>query len=643
MKEEPFSDFRRDLWHLRKGGISQLREHWRRTTAEGFLTTGGKRGGLTSFVAGRRASRARNAGRTKLDCWPMEYALSRPKRHQMTAGVILDRFSQLAFDFEWNQVLLAPSRWQQQIEDTQIDLLFIESAWHGNNGLWKGHLTGENAPSSALRDLVQECQRRGIPTVFWNKEDPVHFEDFSETARIFDYVYTTDINMVPQYVNFLGPDRVGVLPFAAQPSIHNPVRLPGTSDYELGDVAFAGTYFRHKYPERRRQMEDIIGGAVRAVNKTGGLLSIYSRFIGVNSNYEFPESWQKYIVGELSYDQMLTAYRLYKLFLNVNSVVDSPSMCARRIFEITACGTPVLTAYSPAIEPFFPEGGVFVAADEDSAYEWARSLIRSPELRDHEVKVGQRQIWREHTYAHRANRVLEDTGLGEHIWQLPSVSALISTNRPGQLEHVARQMSRQRGADFEVLLLTHGFVPTDEQRRDVEELLPEVQWLNADSSIQLGGCYNLLAERAEGQVVAKIDDDDLYGSHYLFDQLMAMEYSGADVVGKGAHFLYAAEIDATVLRFPEAEHKYRDFVSGPTIMARRDLVAQFPFENIRRGEDTAFLRGVRDRGAKIYSSDRFGFMQIRSGASHTWDISTAEILATSELKSYGLATKLAML
>ena len=54
---------------------------------------------------------------------------------------------------------------------------------------------------------------------------------------------------------------------------------------------------------------------------------------------------------------MLTAYKGYKVFLNVNSVVDSPSMCARRIFEINAAGTPVVTTPSAAVDGVLRTGG----------------------------------------------------------------------------------------------------------------------------------------------------------------------------------------------------------------------------------------------------------------------------------------------
>lgn len=298
------------------------------------------------------------------------------------------------------------------------------------------------------------------------------------SAALFDWVYTTDVNKVQDYKAKLGHERVGVLAFAAQPSIHNPVRSAGWQEKGLRDVAFAGTYFAHKFPERRQQM--------------------------------------------------LTAYRSYRTFLNVNSVLGSPSMCARRIFEITACGTAVLSAPSDAIAPFFPEGGVFVAEDEEGAYQWVRALSASPELRDHELKIGQRQIWKRNTYCSRVDQVLADVGLSGKRRPQVGVSVLVCTNRPHQLAHVVAQLAAQKGVSFEVLLTTHGFQATPQQRADAADVLPGIQWIHQGADVALGECYNRMVVRAGGDVVAKMDDDDLYGPHYLFDQLAALDYSGAD-------------------------------------------------------------------------------------------------------------------
>ncbi|MGO1258839.1 MAG: glycosyltransferase family protein, partial [Brachybacterium sp.] len=150
-------------------------------------------------------------------------------------------------------------------------------------------------------------------------------------------------------------------------------------------------YFAHKFPERREQMDLLLGGALDASRTMETGLEIFSRFLGDDERYQFPGELGERVVGSLSYERMLTAYQAYKVFLNVNSVNSSPSMCARRIFEITASGTPVVSTPAPAIAEFFAADEVPVATDREDAAHVVRALVRSPELRDRTVHLAQRR------------------------------------------------------------------------------------------------------------------------------------------------------------------------------------------------------------------------------------------------------------
>src|SRR5699024_10860891 len=99
------------------------------------------------------------------------------------AAVILDDFSMLAWSREFETVAVTPQGWREQLAQQSVDLLLVESAWHGNSDAWQYQLTGSAAPTEPLRELVDHCRAFGIPTVFWNKEDPPHFADFLDTAR----------------------------------------------------------------------------------------------------------------------------------------------------------------------------------------------------------------------------------------------------------------------------------------------------------------------------------------------------------------------------------------------------------------------------------------------------------------------------
>jgi spore maturation protein CgeB len=606
---------RKALWHLRRGGLAQLR----------------------TYLARRSISRSQGRGDvadpSAFEPWPTPDRA--PARPGLRVGVILDDFSRSAFAPEWDQVLLRPSTWREQVKG--IDLLFVESAWHGNSDAWQYALTGPSAPRADLVDLVSWCRDAGVPTVFWNKEDPTHYADFLGTARLFEHVWTTDSDRLPEYRRDLGHDRLGVLPFAAQPALHNPVR-PVTG-HQSRDIAFAGMYFAHRHPERREQMDLLLGAAARVSGRMPYGLEIFSRYLGGDARYQFPGELGERVVGSLTYAQMLTAYRAYKVFLNVNSVVGSPSMCARRIFEITACGTPVVSTPSPAIESFFPRDEVPQVGEAQEA-EWTlRALVNSPELRDRMVHSAQRRIWRAHTYGHRVDDVLRSVGLEGHVVPRRSVSALVSSNRPAQLEHVVRTVAAQQDVDVELVLLTHGFEAPPALAGLARDLgLDSFRTLTAPADDSLGACLNRLVTAAEGDVVTKMDDDDLYGTNYLRDQLDALGWSGADVVGKQAHHMYLEAQDVTVVRFPEREHQFTDFVMGPTIMTSREVALAHPFEDLQRGEDTAFLGGVVGAGLSVFSCDRFGFVQTRSATGqHTWEASSAELLANSRVVAYGRA------
>ena len=625
----PLQTLRTGLWHLRTGGLSQLRtwQRRRRTASYGVGDgTGSLDGaGTLSFPPAKLPDRA-------------------PRLAGLRVAVILDDFSMLAWSYEFETVAVTPGSWREQLAEAPVDLLLVESAWHGNKDAWQYQLTGSKAPSEPLRELVAHCREQGVPTVFWNKEDPPHFEDFLDTARLFDQVFTTDVTLLPRYREQLGHDRVAVLPFAAQSAVHNPVR-PQRGHQER-DVAFAGMYFAHKFPERREQMDMLLGGALDVSARMDKGLEIFSRFLGDDERYQFPGALADRVVGSLDYERMLTAYKAYKVFLNVNSVVTSPSMCARRIFEITASGTPVVSAPSPAIEKFFSADEVPQVTSREDAAHVVRALVRSSQLRDRMVHLAQRRIWHEHTYTHRARQVLDAVGLGEKAGNaglvggagLPAVSVLAATNRPEQLDHLVDQVARQAGVERQLLLVTHGFESSTHTAERARELgVENVVVLEAPSSWSLGACLNAAVERADGGVCAKMDDDDLYGEFYLHDLLRAREFAGADVVGKHAHYMYLADTDATLLRFPWMEHRYTDRVMGPTITAGRDVFRAHPFEDRNRGEDTAFLEAVVQADGRIYSADRFNFTQMRRGEDgrHAWSANDRELLATADVAWFG--------
>lgn len=615
---------RRALWHLRHGGVAGLKEYRRRRRASAWARPVRRRRGCRSEVS--------------FPQWPVPEPSSTTPRHDVTVGVIADEFTTLALQYEWRAVPLTPGQWREQVKDTPIDLLFVESAWHGNADAWRYQVIGPRGPSAHLQELVASLRSAGVPTVFWNKEDPAHYDEAIDTARLFNWVFTTDETLLDRYRHDLGHDHVAVLPFAAQPTIHNPVRLLDDDGrpVPLRDIAFAGMYFAHKYPDRRAQMDILLGAAVDAGPRMPTGLDIFSRYLGADLTYQFPAPFDAYVRGSLSYLQMLSAYRGYKTFLNVNSVVSSPSMFARRILEITACGTPVVTTPSAATDAFLPPGTLAVVESRKQAEQAQRALVASPALRDRMTYLSQREIWSHHTYSHRVDAVLTAIGMEQRTRRQLTIATLVSTIRPQRLPHILATLAAQKQVTQQPIVITHGFAPDPALTAHARDLGLSIDWIEAPASTTLGDNYNLMLDHVDADYIAKMDDDDLYSDHYLFEALAAADYAHAEVVGKHAHYMHLAAEDLTVLRFPDWEHRYSAFVSGPTIVARTDLARQVRFPSTTRGEDTGFLRRCTEAGARIYSASRFGFVQQRStDPTHTWDVSSTEILATAAISHWG--------
>lgn len=270
----------------------------------------------------------------------------------MRVGAIVDEFTEATFGPEWSMLNLSRDNWQSEMEAHEPEILFVESAFSGKGATWAGELARFGSSSKHLQELVGWCNNKSIPTVFWNKEDPSNFEIFIETARLFDFIFTVDLDSLERYDRHIPRTPVGLLPFAAQPRLHYP---PASVSERTEGVAFAGGYYAAKLPDRRAQMELIIAPALAFE------LDIFDRFGDTDSRFAWPDKYQPHIRGRLTYLETVEMYRRYKVALNVNSVTASTTMCSRRIFELLACGAYVVSGPSAALGAYVPQGLVHVA------------------------------------------------------------------------------------------------------------------------------------------------------------------------------------------------------------------------------------------------------------------------------------------
>lgn len=199
----------------------------------------------------------------------------------------------------------------------------------------------------------------------------------------------------------------------------------------------------------------------------------------------------------------------------------------------------------------------------------------------------------------------------------PRVATLFSTYRPDRLRPTIDALAAQRGVGLQAIIATHGFTPTDADRNYASALGLDPLWLVFDDALSLGEVYNAILEEADAPYLAKIDDDDWYGPHYLLDSIMQLQCSGAGITGKNSHFVYAQDRDAVYLRLAHKHHRFVYSVAGATIVTYTRIAKELGFVSETVGEDQDFLGRAFDMGIPIYSSSPFGYAVYR-GSNNTW-------------------------
>lgn len=549
----------------------------------------------------------------------------------LKAFSILDSFTQSCLEPDVELIPVSKSRWQQQVDDSDSKLLYVESAWQGNNGEWRYALTEPEKHGQELKDLVAYCSSKGIRTLFWNKEDPANFDTFIGAAAKFEYVCTTDAGSIDKYREVLGTDNAFVLPFAAQPWMHNPVRVGET----IPRIAFTGSWRGKKYPARAQWIETLLEPLAEA-----NLLDIFDRYAGTTDDPDlvFPQTLQPAVKGGLAYlDLVEHVYKQYAAFVNVNSVHTSETMLARRVFEILACGAPVISSPSPAIERTF-EGIVLSPSSKMEALELGRRLLDDLVFREDLASRGVRLVHSKHTYAHRLEEVCDRVGLPYVARKPKLVSVICVSQRPEFLAHVHAQLLRQNHQHIEFIFVQNSPVFSEEEI--AARFAPfGLKLLNLPEEKVLADGLNAALEVATGEYVAKMDDDDYYGPNYLSDSLLAFDYApGAGVVGKKSFFGYIEATDQTVLRFPGQSYRFCSRVHGATLVWDQRKLEGLEFEPVQRGTDTRFLESARRRGLGIFSTDPFNFVHVRYAdkARHTWTIADEEFVSNSIRVDAGL-------
>ncbi|EIN8284994.1 FkbM family methyltransferase [Campylobacter coli] len=473
------------------------------------------------------------------------------KLSEIKIACIMDEITYESFKYECNLLQLSSENWKSEMVHFKPDLLFIESAWQGKDSLWKLKVSGF---SIELQMLIEYCRENNIATIFWNKEDPVHFSTFLPIACCVDFIFTTDIDCIPKYKFHAGHDNVYCLPFAAQTKIHNPIEEFKRKD----EFNFAGSYYL-RYPQRQLDFENLINAIKPYKN-----ISIYDRnFNNPHPHYIFPNYYQNMIIGNLPFDKIIEAYKGYKFGITINTVKQSQTMFARRAFELMACNTLVVSNFSRALRNFF--GDLVTSSDDINELRDKLKLICNDELYCKKIKLNAlRKVMREHTYTDRLEFIASIVYKKE-IKQEYKFYLLICVN--SNKEYIkALDIFNSQKENLNVQLLIYNSQKSaffyDNKHIYFSELEELYKYIKTNEQAYFG----------------MLDIGDFYGINYLLDLVLTLKYSNFNAFGK--YSFYEFKDNEISLKNKDYEYKKVDklFITSSLIKIEflsKDMLSNF--------------------------------------------------------------------
>ena len=232
-------------------------------------------------------------------------------------AIIADQFTYDSYKYEFKAILINPDDWKEKFKIYKPDIFFCESAWDGiasenNEKPWRNKIFKrydyKDENRKELLKILEYCKNNNIPTIFWNKEDPVHYRteiwSYADTASEFDYIFTSSEECIKRYKKDYNHPNVYCLMFAGQPKLFNPLNLSNeTIEYPV----FAGAYYGENHPQRTEKMNMIFD---KVIEEWGDLIIFDRNYY--KQRFDYPEKYQKYVRPAIKYEETAPLYKKMK-------------------------------------------------------------------------------------------------------------------------------------------------------------------------------------------------------------------------------------------------------------------------------------------------------------------------------------------
>jgi glycosyl transferase family 1 len=313
-------------------------------------------------------------------------------------------------------------RSEESPDDTVPDKLVREVIWRYVTPRWRRHLEGIlererdvdavivfTVPMSHLRGIPTALRERfDVPVVFYDADVPLSLPEFGGADTGFNIYHGADPSEYDLVISNseggldrlleLGARRAEALFWGADPELFRPLPV----EKEL-DVFFYG--YGDKF--RRDWMKTMIGEPSRLLHDADFALG-GADFRGDIGNAR--------LLGDVPFNVFSRTISSARVNLNITrrSHASVFASSTSRPFELAASGAAIVSNPCEGMERWFEPGKeLLVVSDADEALSTYRDLIADPEAAADLGRRARERVLDEHTFVHRARRLLDLLGVGE--------------------------------------------------------------------------------------------------------------------------------------------------------------------------------------------------------------------------------------
>ncbi len=313
---------------------------------------------------------------------------------------------------------------EHQPEDTRADRAVREVVWRYVTPRWRRHLETLlererdvdavvffTVPMSHFRGIPTQLRERfDVPVVFYDGDVPMSLPEFGGMDTGFNYYHDADPSEYDLVVSNsegglerlreLGARRAEAVFWAADPDVFHPYDVE-----KEHDVFFYG--YGDKF--RREWMQTLVGEPSRAAPEIDFALG------GRDFRGDIGRAT---VVGDVPFNVFARTISAARINLNItrrsHATVFASSAC--RPFELAATGAAIVSNPVDGMERWFEPGReLLVVSSADEATAAYRELLADPAQAEELGRRARERALDEHTYAHRARRLLELVGVHEPV------------------------------------------------------------------------------------------------------------------------------------------------------------------------------------------------------------------------------------